>query len=107
VAYKPKFPQQAYKPKFKNNELIAIARKMSSTDWYKSTLDPVEFEWHPKKGYVKLHFQYNFDNGAGISEQDTWVLHYPIEPFEMGYDNWIKKIRGIEDEKDSGASSTK
>lgn len=105
MAYKPKFPQQAYKPKFKNNELIAIARKISSTDWYKSTLDPVEFEWHPRQGLVKLHFQYNYGNN-GISEQDTWILNYPIEPFEIGYDKWIKQIRGEQDETDSSTGST-
>lgn len=92
MAYKPKFPQQAYKPKFKNNELIAIARKIGSTDWYKSTADPVEFEWHPKRDIVFLHFQFDFGNN-GISEQDTWTLAYPLRPFEVGYDRWIEELK--------------
>lgn len=58
LPYKPKFPKQSYQPKFKPKELISIARKICSNEFYKSTIDPVEFEWIPKKGIVYLHMQF-------------------------------------------------
>ena len=57
MPYKPKLGKQAYKPKFKGGDLRQIARKISSTDDYKSDIDPVEYEWFPSNGYVKLHMQ--------------------------------------------------
>jgi hypothetical protein len=91
MAYKLKFTQQPYKPKFKQNELILIARKICSTpENYKSTIDPVEFEWYPKRDIVLLHMQ--FDSNT-IDQQQTWTLAFPIRPFEIGYDAWIKEMK--------------
>jgi hypothetical protein len=87
--YKPKFPQQSYKPKFKQKELIQIARKICSTpEDYKSTIDPVEFEWKPKTGIVFLHMQFD----EPIEAQVTWTLAFPIEPFEIGYEKWVEGL---------------
>ena len=91
MAYKLKFQQQAYKPKFKQKELIQIARKICSTpEGYKSTIDPVEFQWFPKKDIVYLHM--TFDSQA-IDEQQTWTLAFPMRPFEIGYDKWIEELQ--------------
>lgn len=88
--YKTKFPQQAYKPKFKQKELIQIARKICSTpEGYKSDIDPVDFEWKPKQGIVLLHMQYD----EPIEAQQTWTLAFPIEPFEIGYDKWVESLK--------------
>lgn len=100
--YKLKFSQQAYKPKFKNNELIAIARKICSNEWYKSTIDPVEFEWKPSVKIVYLHMQYD----EPIEAQETWTLAFPMEPFEIGYDKWIEQLRNKKHEEDTSTSST-
>ena len=89
--YKPKFKNQSYKPKFKQKELIQIARKICSTpDDYKSTIDPVEFEWHPKNDLVYLHM--TFDSEA-IDPQQTWTLAFPMRPFEIGYDKWVEELK--------------
>ena len=95
MAYKPKFPNQSYKPKLKLAELLNIARKIGTVEGEKpTTIDPVEFEWHPKRDLVLLHFQFKWSITNGISEQDTYTLAYPLEPFEIGYNKWIEKIRG-------------
>jgi hypothetical protein len=90
LPYKPKFSKQPYQPKFKSKDLIAIARKICSNDWYKSTIDPVEFEWKPKHNIVYLHMSYG---GETIDPQNTWTLAFPIRPFEIGYEKWIEEIR--------------
>ena len=88
--YKPKFPQQSYKPRFKTGELISIARKICSTpEGYKSTIDPVEFEWRPKEKIVYLHMQFD----EPIESQATWTLAFPMEPFEIGYEKWVEELR--------------
>jgi len=89
LPYKPKFLKQSYQPKFKQKELIAIARKICSNEFYKSTIDPVEFEWIPKKGIVYLHMTFDGDT---IDSQSTWTLAFPIRPFEIGYEEWVKEI---------------
>ena len=45
--YKLKFKNQSYKPKFKQKELIQIARKICSTDWHKSDIDPTGAKKNP------------------------------------------------------------
>lgn len=93
--YKPKFPQQSYKPKFKQKELIQIARKICSTpEGYKSDIDPVEFQWVPKRDIVYLHMQFD----EPIEAQHTWTLSFPMRPFEIGYEKWIEELCGDKDD---------
>lgn len=102
--YKLKFPNQKYKPKFKQKELIQIARNICSTpEDYKSDIEPVEFEWHPKHDMVILHmtFDHNPDSAIELDPQLTWTLAFPMRPFEIGYKAWIKEL---EEEKNNGKS---
>ena len=94
--YKLKFAKQSYKPKFKNKELVQIARKICSTDWHKSDIDPVEFEWYPKQDLVKLHMQFDSD---AIDSQETWTLAFPMRPFEIGYNKWVEELHAERDRK--------
>ena len=83
----------SYKPKFKEKELKQIARKCLSTDFCKWEQEPVKFEWKPKLGLVKLHFE--FDDDPNIDKGRTWTLCVPIRPFEIGYKQYIIEVQNV------------
>lgn len=77
-----------YKPKFKQKELRQIARNISSTDDYKSNIDPVKYEWHPKLDLVYLHMSLDMEDDPNA----TYKLAYPMRPFEIGYKAWQAEL---------------
>lgn len=86
----------SYKPKFKQKELYAIAKKMNSCEALgeKITEDPAKIEFFPELEMVKVHWYLNVDNSSSLLSKDaTYYTCEPIEPYEIGYKAWIKKIQ--------------
>lgn len=86
----------SYKPKFKQKELFAIAKKMHSCEatGEKCKIDPVKFEFLPERQMVKVYWLLDPTGTSSlISSNETYYTCEPIEPYEIGYNAWIEKIR--------------
>lgn len=79
-----------YNPKFKLKELRQIARQISSTDDYKSDIDPVHYDWHPDQDLVYLHMEVGLLDDK--RQPIMYKLAYPMRPFVIGFKAWQAEL---------------
>ena len=87
-----------YKPKFKQKELFAIAKKMHSCEVLGEKIkeDPARIEFFPERNMAKVYWYLNADGtGSLLSKDATYYNCDPIEPYEIGYKKWIEKIQKL------------
>lgn len=83
----------SYKPKFKQKELFAIAKKFESSDVLpKVTQEPVKIEFFPERDMAKVYWPLNSDGSNSFLNKDaTYYTCHPIEVYEIGYKAWVEK----------------